>query len=211
LNLDAVKASDILIDPSLTKNRRTGENFLLAAGGMRPRLEAGKVVLGRADDFRLDIFRNNGLEFRAPLKAFHAGNEPGALKPLYWLTLLELPISVFRLLSGLLQEKTLWEEPVSEATVFIASLALFGLEGWTLRRSSPQHLGWVGYLTNGPQSSSVPDLVSTPLRFTLAEVRDQPDRCGFRLVRRIYEAFGYGMDDMPPEFDQEAGRLVLPE
>jgi hypothetical protein len=211
LDLDALRASDILIDPSLTKNRRTGENFFLAAGGMRPRLEAGKLVLGKADDFRLDVFRHDGLEFRAPLKAFHAGHEPGALKPLYWLTLLELPVSVFRLLSGLLQEDALWEEPASEETVFIASCAFLGLEGWTLRRSSPQHLGWGGYLIKDPQPSSVPDLVSTPLRFTLAEVRDQPDRCGFRLVRRIYEAFGYGIDDIPPEFDQEAGRLVLPE
>ncbi len=213
LNLDALRASNILIDPSLTKNRRTGQNFLLAAGGMRPRLEAGKLGLGKADDFRLEIFRRDGLEFRAPLKVFHAGHEPGALKPLYWLTLLELPISVFRLLSRLLQEESLWEDPASEKTVFIASLALFGLEGWTLRPSSPRdfHSGWGSYLLRVPQSSSVQDLLSTPLRLPLAEVRDHPDRCGFRLAGRIYEAFGYGIDDMPPEFDQEAGRLILPE
>ena len=213
LNLNAVKASDILLDPSLTKNRRTGKNFFLAAGGMRPLLEAGKVVLGKADDFRLDIFRHKGLEFRAPLKAFHAGNEPGALNPLDWLSLLEMPISVFRLLSGLLQEQALWDDPVSEETVFIASLALLGLEGRTLRPSSPRglHSGWGNYLLGAPQTSSVPDLLSTPLFFSLAEVRDHPDRCGFRWVGRIYEAFGYGIGDMPPEFDQEAGRLVLPE
>lgn len=215
LNLDALRASGILIDPSRTRNRRTGETFFLAAGGTRPRLEAGKVVLGMQDDFRLSIFRRDGLEFRAPLRILHAGNEPGAPKPLYWLTLVEMPVSVFRLLSRLLQEENLWEEPVSEETVFIASLALLGLEGWTLRPSSPRNFpslsGWGNYLLRDPRALSEPNLLSTPLRFRLAEVRDHPDRCGFRLASRIYEAFGYGMDDMPPEFDQEAGRLILPE
>ena len=215
LNLNAVRDSDVLLDPSLTKNRRTGKNFFLAAGGTRPRLEVGKVVLGMPDDFRLSIFRRDGLEFRAPLRILHAGNEPGAPKPLYWLTLVEMPVSVFRLLSRLLQEENLWEEPVSEETVFIASLALLGLEGWTLRPSSPRNFpslsGWGNYLLRDPRALSEPNLLSTPLRFRLAEVRDHPDRCGFRLASRIYEAFGYGMDDMPPEFDQEAGRLILPE
>jgi hypothetical protein len=43
------------------------------------------------------------------------------------------------------------------------------------------------------------------------EVRDHPDRCGFLLTSRVYEAFGFGLDQMPRELDQKAGRLILPE
>ena len=214
LDLHALKDTDILLDPSVTKNRRTGENFFLAASGARPRLEAGKVVLGKANDLRLDIFHHEGVEFRAPLKVFHAGKELGAPKPLDGLILLELPISLFRLLSVLLQEETLWGDPVSEGTDFLASLALLGLEGWTLRPFSPWDFrsGLWSYLRGDPQpSSELPNLLPRVLRFTLGEVRDQPDRCGFRLVSRIYEAFGYGIHQIPPDFDHEAGRLILPE
>jgi hypothetical protein len=57
-----------------------------------------------------------------------------------------------------------------------------------------------------------PDLIwDEPLLFTLREVRDEPDRCGFRLVRRVYQAFGYDEEKVPSEFDRKAGRLILPE
>jgi hypothetical protein len=50
-----------------------------------------------------------------------------------------------------------------------------------------------------------------PLVFSLQEVIEEPDRCGFRLVRRVYEAFGFYEDAIPKEFDRKTGRLVLPE
>lgn len=39
----------------------------------------------------------------------------------------------------------------------------------------------------------------------------EPDRCGFRLVRRVYRAFGLRESDIPSEFDRRVGRLILPE
>jgi len=217
LNLDALQNSDLLLDPSETENRRTGQTFFLAQGreGGRPQRKAGRLVMGETDDAALSIYRHEGIQLRLPLGKFHAGHEPGAEKPLYWLTLMEVPISVFRLLSKMLRVEALWEERLAESTWFVSSVALFGLHGWTLRPYSPQLRqlqGWWDYLLKEPRSSSVQDLIpAKPLRFPLREVQDYPDRCGFRLVSRIYEAFGFGTDEMPHEFDQKTGRLVLPE
>ena len=163
----------------------------------------------------LTIYRHDGVELRLPLEAFHAGHEPGASKPLYWLTLMETPISVFRLLSKMLKTEALWEEPLPPDEQFVCSIALLGLDGWTLRPFSPnlRHLeGWGNYLLQEPRASSDQDFIlDRPLAFRVSEVQDQPDRCGFRLVSRVYEAFGFGPDQMPPEFDPKAGRLILPE
>jgi hypothetical protein len=213
LNLDALQNSDLLVDPRATGNRRAGETFFLAGG--RPRLEADRLVLGERSAVALTIYRHDGIELRAPLQRFHAGNEPGAEKPLYWMALMEMPISIFRLLSKMVSIEEFWDEPLAPDTQFVSSVALLGLDGWTLRPFSPrlrQSDGWWNYLLKNPRPSSVRDLIpAKPLRFTASEVRDHPDRCGFRLVHRIYEAFGFGTDKMPQEFDQNTGRLVLPE
>ncbi len=212
LNLDALQSSDLLLDPSETENRRMGQTFFL---GGRPRRQADRLVMGETDATALSIYRHDGIQLRLPLEKFHAGHEPGVEKPLYWLPLMEIPISVFRLLSKMLRVEAFWEEPLAESTLFVSSIALFGLHGWTLRPHSPQLRqlqGWWDYLLKEPRSSSVQDLIpAKPLRFPLREVQDYPDRCGFRLVSRIYEAFGFGTDEMPREFDQKTGRLVLPE
>jgi len=214
LNLDALENSDLLLDPRETGNRRTGQTFFLADGG-RPQRKGGRLVMGETDTAALSIYRHDGIQLRLPLGKFHAGHEPGAEKPLYWLTLMEVPISVFRLLSTILRVEAFWEERLAESTLLVSSVALLGLQGWTLRPYSPQlqqSQGWWNYLLREPHSSSDPDFIlAQPIGFTLAEVRDQPDRCGFRLVSRIYEAFGFGASEMPSEFDQKAGRLVLPE
>jgi hypothetical protein len=53
--------------------------------------------------------------------------------------------------------------------------------------------------------------LDTPLVFKAEEIEAEPDRCGCRLVERVYEGFGLGRDAIPREFDQEAGRLLLEE
>jgi hypothetical protein len=216
LNLDALQESNLLLDPKESENRRTGETFFKVYGprGGSPRRGSGRLVLGESKAV-LTIYRHHGIELRLPLDVFHAGHEPGASKPLYWLTLMEMPISIFRLLSKMLKTEAFWEVPPAPDMLFVCSIALLGLEGWTLRPSSPDLRyweGWGNYLRQEPKASDDQDFIlDRPLAFPMSEVRDQPDRCGFRLVSRVYEAFGFGPDQMPPEFDQKAGRLILPE
>jgi len=217
LDLGALKNSNLLLDPRETDNRRAGQTFFQAYGpkGGMPRLHSGRLVLGESDAAALSIYRNDGIKLRLPLALFHAGHEPRATNPLYWLSLLEIPVSVFRLLSKMIKIETCWEKPLAPDTLFVCSIALFGLEGWTLRpcsRRTYQLNEWMAYLSQEPGSSSDQDFILVnPLPFTLSEVRDYPDRCGVLLTSRVYEAFGFGPDEMPPEFDQKAGRLILPE
>jgi hypothetical protein len=212
LDLDALLKGNLLLDPKETGNRRTGKTFFQ---GGTPHLQSGRLVVGKSEADGLTIYRHDGIKLRLPLERLHAGHEPGAAKPLYWLPLMEMPVSVFRLLSTMLKGEAWWEKPPAPDTLFVCSIALLGLEGWTLLPFSPQLRqmdGWMNYLLAEPGSSSDQDLVlANPLPFTVSEVRDHPDRCGIRLVSRVYEAFGFGPDQMPPEFDRKAGRLILPE
>lgn len=210
LDLSTLIESDLLIDPTLSGNSRTGQNFSLALRGRMPVLRAGHVFLGEVDDFSLVIDRHQGFKFRAPLRIFHAGKRGEERKPLWFRALLEIPISIFRLLSVMLRQDELWERRPNDNTVFLSTLGMLGLDGWSLRPYSPA-IGWLSYLRNPARFTEAPDLVlPKPLQFKLGEIRDYPDRCGFRLARRIYEAFGYSVKEMPPEYDQERDRLALP-
>ncbi|MFL6259905.1 MAG: helix-turn-helix domain-containing protein [Thermoanaerobaculia bacterium] len=217
LDLSALLKGNLLLDPRETGNRRTGKTFFQVYDprGERPSLQAGRLMVGESDAVALSIYRDKGIKLRLPLEKLHAGHEPGATKPLHWLWLLELPVSVFRLLSKMIKSGDYWEKPLAPDTMFLCSIALFGLEGWTLRPFSPrtyQANEWINYLLQDPRSSSDQDFIlANPLPFRVSEVRDYPDRCGFLLTSRIYEAFGFDPDQMPPEFDQKAGRLILPE
>jgi len=46
------------------------------------------------------------------------------------------------------------------------------------------------------------------LTLLLSEVLE-PDRCAFRLIRRVYEGFGHREDAIPAEFDRASGQLLL--
>jgi hypothetical protein len=213
LDLGALREGSLLLDPRESENRRTGKTFFQAGG--RSHLQPGRLILGESDETAFSMYRQEGLKLRLPLDKFHAGHEPRAEKPLYWLSLVEIPISVFRLLSKMLKVEAYWEERPASNTRFLCSIALLGLEGWTLRPLSPrtyQANEWMEYLRHEPRPSSDRDFVlANPLSFEMSELRDHPDRCGFRLVSRVYEAFGFGLNEMPRELDQQTGRLILPE
>jgi len=217
LNLDALYESDLLIDPTLTRNRRVGRNFTVAfrLGEQSPQFktdpEKGQfLVAGKEGIFQLFVYGIGEIVFKAPLNEF-LEEEKKSEKPLSGEALLEHTISVFRLLAAMVDQVALWEGVIPQRTVWLATLALFGLQGWSLWPYSPSSQGiWYRrHLT--PRYFPDPDFVGRPVRFGGLEIREEPDRCGFRLVRQLYSAFGYRLDEMPPEFDQKAGRLILPE
>lgn len=216
LNVGALRDSSLFFEPARTRNRRVGSNFLAAAavGGIRPRLRDSGLFVGREDNFELRIQRHEGILFKAPLDSIHAVVERGAERPLYWQALLEYPISLFRLLAAMLEDESVWEERPQARTILLCHLAMFGLRGWSLRPSSPRWSvhGIHEYLRQTPAVFEGQDLIlERPLRFSLEQIRDEPDACGFRVAKRIYESFGYTEEQMPPEFDRQARRLVLPE
>lgn len=110
----------------------------------------------------------------------------------------------------MLRHNELWEKAPREHAGFVSTVALLGLEGWSLRPYSLA-IGRLSYLSNPARFAETSDFVlAKPLSFSLAEVREHPERCGFRLTQRIYEAFGYSAKEMPAEYDQARDRLVLP-
>jgi hypothetical protein len=124
--------------------------------------------------------------------------------------------SLFRLLGAIYRDDELTQSRPDQNGIVLAMAALCGLGKAELRPGSPR----VWDLYPGPyfpDDSLRPktydggtDLViQPPLQFYLLEITAEPDRCAYRLVRRIYECFGLGQEAIPREFDPKLGRLVL--
>jgi hypothetical protein len=217
LDLDRLIETDLLVDPTATRNRRAGFNFTAAyvLGGLTPKaVRDGEgryaVRLGREDHFELTLEAQGGFSLTAPLESFSAARAtPPELGRLFWpLNLLELPVSVFRLLDAIYTQGELWQEAVPPSTRLWTHMALYGLQGWHLRPGSPNQ--W-GYRPPAAVRFEETDFIlERPLVFRLDELRE-PDNCGYRLVSRIYEAFGFPESAIPGEFDRKLGRLTLPE
>jgi len=45
---------------------------------------------------------------------------------------------------------------------------------------------------------------------TWKDLQSSPDRCAFRLLVRVYEAFGHPEESLPIELSRETGQLTIP-
>lgn len=206
LDLQRSDLSEMLTDPVRTGNRRTGWTFVSST---EPELKAGDRLVGGwslADrpgrhGQEIEVRGDGTLAFRSTLSRLHWKGEPHEIWPLI---LLELPISLFRLASHVYRDLLDDDDPV------LADAALFGVSGWVLRGGTPGG----AHALNTPRSyGATTDLTlpGAPFELSFRDVRDQPDRCGFRIVRQIYAEFGFREEAIPREYDRESGRLVLPE
>lgn len=194
---------DLLIEPHVTGNRFAGWTF--ASPWEQPRLKARRLVSGRENQRFTRISGDGTIEFSVPLSALHwSGDDPYELWPY---CLVEWPVSVMRLAGTLYRMQG---RPAGDDRI-LADLAMFGAAEYWLRPHSPGSI----YNTLAPAGQPrlvEPDLEWRPLVLPYDEVVDEPDRCTFRLVRRIYDAFfGEGEDKIPQEFNRREMRLVLPE
>lgn len=184
-------------DPKESGNRRSGCNFVFS--GYRAAVAADHVYWG---DIHLDEPGYARFELRAEVyddgraKFFSSyGGLLGGLArrkdQIHHSALLELPTSAMRIMSrvyGAFRDRDFR---------VIADLALFHLDVETFLPSlEPQQLDVV---------------FEKPLEFDQREIIEEPDGCAFRLIRRIYQAFGIREEHMPAGFDRESGRLVILE
>jgi hypothetical protein len=186
-----------LLDPILTSNRRAGWNF--STFQEAPHVRQGRLMTTGEDDPRtVEIRRDGFLAFSVLLEALWWKGDASQLWPP---TLWEYPVSALRLAGKVYSTHLGSDDRV------VADLAFIGLRGWKLRWGSPKS----GYFHLGPKEFLEGDdfLLEKPLMFSGAELIDEPDRCGARLLERVYEAFGYSREAFPPEFDQKTGRLVF--
>ena len=196
IDIQATEVRDLFREPTLSGNRSSGWSF--ARLQSLPVLSIGRLTNDPASPRHIEIRRDGGLLFQASLESLKWKGED-----IWPFILLEYPVSAFRI------ARKLYEGKMDGGDAVVADLALFGLRGLKLRPGSPGT--WFG--SNRARIFNEADdfLLDSPLVFKAEEVESEPDLCGFRLVERVYEAFGLGRDAIPREFDQEVGRLILPE
>jgi hypothetical protein len=196
---------DYFRDPQRTGNRYAGWNFVDPY--KRIEREADSIRFGGEGEPCLRVFRDGAIEFTMPIINLYwksAVNVASRTEKEIWpYCLLEYPTSVFRLAA------TVYREHHFKAESFLAALALFGLRGWTLRPYSPVSFGYK--LANPKPFESDEIVLDDPVAFSCEQIVQEPDRCAFRLVTQVYWHFGLWEEDLPAEFNQDTGKLVLPD
>ena len=196
----------IVLSPSRTGNRSAGWHFARASNRPRPTKDGMKAAVAwehrseiRGKNLSQVCVNETGM-FRGSvaLERLHRKGEEHEIWPI---TLLEYPVSAFRI------ARVLYRDHLQLDDAVVADLALFGVAGWKLREGTPDEF----FLANDLAQIEEPDLVWESVVFPFREIDEVPDRCGFRLVRRVYHAFGWRESDMPQQYDRKTGRLILPE
>lgn len=166
------------------------------------------VAVGEDTAHWLGARRDGGLLLTAPLPSH--GVEPFVPREERLLSpfdLLEYPTSMFRLVRAMMGQQGLWTSPTHWTFGWVASLALFGLQDWILRPGTPL-TGEFARAYQPPRYDGDEPFVAQPLFYSAREV-EEPDRCAFRLVARVYEdAFGLLEKDIPRQFDRRGGRYI---
>jgi hypothetical protein len=210
---------ELLEEPEATGNRRAG--WIVVGRGLAE-LRKRRLVLvwpppqwGDEGKYRqeTEIRADGTITYSAPLEVlfWSPSTDPTReeeTKQIWPFALLELPVSFMRLASRV------YEGRLTDEDLLLADLALLSLQGVVLRPSSPSAPWRSGrirydYFTDRQEYPEDDFTLVEPLELTFAEVSREPDRCAFRLVRLVYEAFGFGEEAIPVEFDRRAGRLML--
>jgi hypothetical protein len=210
---------ELLRDPELTGSRRSSA-WTVANPYLQPEEHAdGRVTsswpsspVEAGDWYRMEVRRDGTIHYEAGLERFSHHGARGRQRttdapPELWpLAIAELPVSVMRLAA------TIYAGHLGDDDHVIADLALIGLHGWRLRPGSPRFLG-PHVMWNFPEAAVFEGqdlLLPDPLVFGWAEVKANPDRCGFRIVRQVYREFGYGDEAISIDlFDRRSGKLLL--
>ncbi len=199
IDVDDDDLRKLLMDPAATSNRHGAWTFVREL--QAPISNTRGIHTGSENDGYVEIQRDGAIEFRLPLDRLHWKGKEHEIWPF---ALLEFPVSLMRLGGRFIGG---WCPDVASVLV---DCAFVGLRGWSLREGSPLSPQFPMVAT-GPGNFSEDDLVPMlPFRFEREQIIDEPDRCGLRLITFVYEAFGYGAEAIPPEFDRLSGKLVIP-
>jgi hypothetical protein len=193
---------EYFIDHRKTGNRVSGWNFVSLYGNFVATPK--EIRHGRDGEMCVRVFSSGAIEFTMPIanlywKSTGWGGDAQA-NEIWPYALLEFPASVFRLAG------TIYRERAFQAEEVVADLALFGVNNWTLRPYSPVSFG---YKLAKPKAFTGKEIVAGPHKFSRKEIEEEPDRCAFRLVQRVYEEFDLFEEEMPSEFDRDSGQLIL--
>lgn len=199
LDVQASEINEALWEPRVTGNRSIGWNYVEIEHA--PEQVEG-AIRTRGNPLRqLTLFETGKIVYWADLRMLTRSREGREL--IGPLALLEIPVSVLRLARYVSRHAEGADDVVVDFALFeVGTLGLVPgspLEPSTYRSWRPNTV------RDGPDL-----LLDQPILASVEELRDG-DRVGFRLVRKVYQAFGFAEKDIPSEFDRKSGRLVIPE
>lgn len=202
LGIARADVEPLLRAPQKTGNRRFGWNFTDDRGDLRPFQESGGergFELGDSASYQhTRVMRSGGITFQARLERLHWQGPDDALWPL---ALLEFPASVARL------ARMLYLSAARLPTAVVLGLGLLGIRGQTLKPHSPMAIGYL--MHEARRYEQADDFLANPVVATWTELESAPDRCAVRLVRQVYESFGYAEEEIPREYDDAKGILAF--
>jgi hypothetical protein len=169
-----------------------------------PEVQQDRLVL-RIPDFgsgvkETSLHEDGGIRFEAVLHLLYRHSTGSTSQVINPEQLIGVPLSLLRLAGAVLTGE------LEEEDSLLVDLALFGVGRaeavlfpgrWRLPR--PGHEA--RFYEDGDDLT----LTRAPM-FGFGEIRDAPERCTFRLLRPVYEAFGLREDAIPMEFDPRTGR-----
>ncbi len=198
LDIQDTKYEEFLQNPQATGNRLSGWNF--SKFTYRPRIRpAGRLITSSEELLKVEIRRDGGLLFSAPLEALYWKGDEDQIWP---------PVLIEYIVSALRLARAIYQGPLRPRDAVVVDLLLSGLKDWKLRPGTPG----VWFSGNRPKVFTEDDFVlAQPLVFRFEELDSDsgPDRCGYRLIERVYEAFELRREAIPNIFDPQSGRLTL--
>lgn len=194
VSLKTADARRLFRDPAATGNRSSGWSFVNPYADPVPLARGWK---GGILDATVTVGEHGQVDLDLPLQALFWKGEP---KELFPFALIEHPVAVLRLAKELYAA-------ADASHVVVADLVLFGLRGWKLGQGSPRS---IGYRLRPMREYGENDFEEAPLQLTAGEIVAAPDRCAWRLLARVWRAFGYTEEQIPTEFTADGG-LRLPE
>ncbi len=202
LGLDKAMLEPLLRDPSLTGNRMSGWNFTSDYLYLKSFHRSGRAGYEFREEqgrwLTMKIWQRGDIELSIDLDRLHWKGPPQSIWPF---ALLEFPASVMRLAKKLYEAATRPEQVV-------LGMGLFQIRGWKLAPHSPA--SWSYGITSATSFDEEDHFFGNPIVVTRKELDESPDRCAYRLVRQVYEAFGFEERQIPQEYNRETGQLTFP-
>lgn len=195
---DKLRLEELVRDPSETQSAGWS---LFSPWSVVDSLQGagGGWIVHQGDALRSEIRRDGVLELTAQATALEHGVR-GVIDPR---ALMRLTLSFLQLAGKLLKGSP-------ETRIHLVA-ALFGARDLELRPfSHDAH----GYGTQYPghrhrRFEVARDLLLEPALVSLSELVDHPQACGYRLLLRMYEGYGYEPDELPRELDRASGEIRL--
>jgi hypothetical protein len=190
----------LLREPRRTGNRIGGWDFTSEHLRLREFERGFEFSDDRARWSTTTIQKRGELDFRVGLERLHWQGPPQTIWPF---ALLEFPASIMRL------ARTLYKTCQRLPETIVLGMGMFQIKGWTLAPYSPSSVRY-RFRREALAAFEVDHFLGKPIAVGWSDLDETPDRCAYRLVRQVYEDFGFEEHQIPREYNRDTGQLTFP-